>query len=105
MEKIGNLTIKYLNILNDCNVLGNDLLEILQEVFKIIKICVPILCVILIMIDMLSAVIGDNTKTVNEALNRSIKRLIIGIVIFFIPTVVNLLLNMSGYITGTCGIG
>ncbi len=105
MEKIGNLTIKYLNILNDCNVLGNDLLEILQEVFKIIKICVPIICVILIMIDMLSAVIGDNTKTVNEALNRSIKRLIIGIVIFFIPTVVNLLLNMSGYITGTCGIG
>jgi len=105
MEKIGNLTIKYLNILNDCNVLGNDLLEILQEVFKIIKICVPIICVILIMIDMLSAVIGDNTKTVNEALNRSVKRLIIGIVIFFIPTVVNLLLNMSGYITGTCGIG
>lgn len=102
--KFGILTIKYLNILNNCNVLGNDLLNILQEVFTFIKICVPILCVIFITIDIASAVISDGAKNMNTALNRSVKRLIIGVVIFFIPTLVNLLLNMSGNITGTCGI-
>lgn len=105
MEKIGNIMINYINILNECNVLGNNLISLLQVLFTIIKICIPILCVILISIDVVSMVISDNTKNGRDVLNKSIKRLVVGVVIFFIPTLVNLILNMSGYITGTCGIG
>lgn len=105
MERIGNIMINYINILTNCNVLGDNLTSLLQELFTVIKICVPILCLILIAIDMVSLVIGDSEKSMKAALNKSIKRLIIGVVIFFIPTLVNLILNMSGYLTGTCGIG
>lgn len=105
MERIGNIMINYINILTNCNVLGDNLTSLLQELFTVIKICVPILCLILIAIDMVSLVIGDSEKSMKATLNKSIKRLIIGVVIFFIPTLVNLILNMSGYLTGTCGIG
>lgn len=96
---------KIISILNDCNILGENLTNLLQELFTVIKICVPIVCLILIALDVVKLVIGSNGKNANETLNKSIKRLIIGVVIFLIPTIVNFVLNMSGYITGTCGIG
>lgn len=105
MKIINNLMIKYLNILNECNILGENLTNLLQEIFTVIKICVPIACLTLIAIDIVNLVISGNSKSTKETLNRSIKRLIIGIVIFIIPTIVNFVLNMSGYLTGTCGIG
>ncbi len=96
---------KIISILNDCNILGENLTNLLQELFTVIKVCVPIVCLILIALDVVKLVIGSNGKNANETLNKSIKRLIIGVVIFLIPTIVNFVLNMSGYITGTCGIG
>ncbi len=105
--KINNL---YVNILaetsqSDCSILGDDLQDILNEVFTAIKVCVPILCVVLISIDMLSAVTSGDEKNMKDAQNKAIKRIIIGIVIFFIPTLVNLLLKWIGLASGTCGIG
>ena len=105
--KINNL---YVNILaetsqSDCSILGDDLQDILNEVFTAIKVCVPILCVVLISIDMLSAVTYGDEKNMKDAQNKAIKRIIIGIVIFFIPTLVNLLLKWIGLASGTCGIG
>ncbi len=89
----------------DCSILGDDLTEILQEVFTIIRIAVPVLVVVLVSVDMLSAVTSGDEKSVKEAQSRAIKRIIIGVVIFFIPTLVNFILKMAGYVSGTCGIG
>ena len=105
--KFNNL---YMNILtktseSDCSILGSDLQELLNEAFTIIKICVPILCVVLISIDILSAVTSGDEKNIKEAQNKAVKRLMIGVVIFFIPTFVNLLLKWIGLASGTCGIG
>lgn len=101
-----NISKFYINILDaDCSVLGTDLQELLDEAFLAIRICVPILCVILIAIDVLSAVTSGDEKNMKDAQSKAVKRLIIGVVIFFIPTFVNLLLEWAGFAFGTCGIG
>ncbi len=101
--KISNLYISVLDA--DCSILGEKLQKILNDAFLAIKICVPILCVVLISIDILSAVTSGDEKNMKDAQSKAVKRLIIGIVIFFIPTFINLLLKWIGYTTGTCGIG
>lgn len=96
----------YINILDvDCSILGDELQEILNEIFLIIRICVPIICVVLIAIDILGAVTSGDEKNMKDAQSKAVKRLIIGVVIFFIPSVVNLILQWAGFALGTCGIG
>ncbi len=96
----------YINILDaDCSILGDELQEILNEIFLIIRVCVPIICVVLIAIDIFGAVTSGDDKNMKDAQNKAIKRLIIGLVIFFIPSIVNLILQWAGFALGTCGIG
>lgn len=99
-----NFIINNINILNDCSILGTEFNNILQEIFTIIKIAVPILVIVLCSVDIARAVIAQDDKAVKEALSSSIKRIIIGVVVFFVPTLINVLLDFAGNISGTCGI-
>lgn len=101
-----NINKYYISILDaDCSILGPELEELLNEAFLVIRVCVPILCVILIAIDVLGAVTSGDEKNMKDAQSKAVKRLIIGVVIFFIPTLVNLVLEWAGFAFGTCGIG
>ena len=99
-----NFIINNINILDDCSILGTEFNNILQEIFTIIKIAVPILVIVLCSVDIARAVIAQGDKAVKEALSSSIKRIIIGVVVFFVPTLINVLLDFAGNISGTCGI-
>lgn len=99
-----NFIINNINILDDCSILGTEFNNILQEIFTIIKIAVPILVIVLCSVDIARAVIAQDDKAVKEALSSSIKRIIIGVVVFFVPTLINVLLEFAGNISGTCGI-
>lgn len=100
-----NFIANNINILDECtSVLGTEFYNILQEIFTIIKIAVPVLVLVLCSVDMSKAVIAQDEKAVKEALSSSIKRLIIGVVVFFIPIIINLLLKYAGLVSGTCGI-
>ncbi len=99
-----NFIINNINILDDCSILGTEFNNILQEIFTIIKIAVPILVIVLCSVDVARAVIAQDDKAVKEALSSSIKRIIIGVVVFFVPTIINVLLEFAGNISGTCGI-
>lgn len=97
---------KYILLLDaDCSILGDELNEILQEIFTAFRIAVPILVLVLIGIDLLSAVTSGDEKNFKQAQSKIVKRLIIGVVIFFIPSLVNLVLSWIGIANGTCGIG
>ncbi len=96
--------INYINVLDDCSILGTEFNNILQEIFTIIKIAVPILVLVLCTVDMVKAVMAQDEKAVKESLSNSIKRLIIGVVVFFMPTIINVLLDFAGMATGVCGI-
>ena len=94
-----------INFLEDCSVLGSSFNELLQEIFFAIKLAVPALVVALCAVDMVRAVISQDDKAMKKAQSDSIKRIFIGVAVFFVPTIINILLRFAGNVTGVCGVG
>lgn len=88
-----------------CTLLGADLTNILNEVFTWIQYAIPALTVVLCTVDIAQAVISQNEENIKKAQSKAIKRIMIGVAIFFVPTLLKILLNYGGNIVGTCGIG
>ncbi len=92
------------NTENDCEaILTSDVVDLLQDVFDIIKFADVILVLVLTIVTFTQAIAkgGDELK---KALNVTIKRVIIGIIIFFIPVLIDFVFNAIG-LYDTCGIG
>jgi len=95
-----------------CNgILTPGAFELLQDALNVIRIVVPALLIILVCVDLASAVMGDDKDALKKATSRIIKRCVVAIGIFFIPLIVNVLINLvetSGNITivddPMCGI-
>jgi len=85
------------------SVLGQDMINLLQDLFAAIKIVVPLLVLVLITVDMVKAVLAGNDDQIKKAQSAAIKRLIVGVALFFLPNLVNLILEIAG-LYGTCGI-
>ncbi len=77
----------------------------LQEACNIIMIVVPVLVLILVVVDFVKAVVAGKEDDMKAAQTRAIKRIVIGLLIFFIPLLVNVFLRLIGFSNGTCGIG
>lgn len=60
------------------------------EIVTIIKICIPVLILVLGIIDLGKAVVSSQEKEVGKAAGQLLKRFLAGVIIFFIPTLVNL---------------
>lgn len=71
-----------------------------QGVFPILQIGVPIILIILGTLDLAKAVISSDDKQVKEAQSKLIKRCIYAIAVFFIVTIVNLVITMVANIAG-----
>lgn len=76
--------------------------EYVDIFFKIIRIGAPILCVIMIMKDIFTAIVSSSSENMKKAQNNAIKRVIVTIVLFLLPTVVILIFNLLGYSNATC---
>lgn len=90
-------------MLKECDILG-DFSDILKELFMIVKVSVPCLVLVLCSVDITRAVISQDDKGMKESLTRVVKRVSIGVCIFFVPILLEFLLKIAGNITGTCGI-
>lgn len=77
-----------------CALISKELWNEINKILDIIKIAVPILLVLLGMMDFGKAVMSNDEKALKEAQNRFVKRLIAGVVIFFLPLILNFLLNL-----------
>ena len=120
IKQIENLKEKYKSLIEDnelnispvvnCeSLLGENLINKINSYLKIIKISIPIILIGLGVVDFTKAVFADNEDTMKKAQKTFIKRLIIAIIIFLVPTFVSLLLNLANEIwptisPGTCGI-
>lgn len=62
----------------------------------VFKIVIPILLIIFGMIDLGKAVISSDDKAVSKAAKSLLNRVIAGVVIFFVPTLVSVILNLVG---------
>jgi hypothetical protein len=91
-------------VLDGCSVLSPGQQEALQYVWTAIRVVTPILLVVLITKDMVQAVMAGEEKQMKEAQSNAIKRIVIGIIIMFVPTIVNLILDLMGKGLDTCGI-
>lgn len=66
----------------------------LQNVFDFCKIVIPLLIIGLSVFDFIKAVAGKDDKDLKKAFNKLLKRLALAVVFFFLPTLINLLLDL-----------
>lgn len=79
---------------DNCKGLGSIVRLIKKGVFPIIQIGIPILLVIMGTVDLGKAVISSDEKEVKGAQSRLIKRCIYAILIFFMVTLVSIIMNL-----------
>lgn len=75
----------------------------LKQMFSLIKFAVPILIIGLSVMDFIKALTAQKNEELNKASGKLIKRLIIGAIIFVLPTIIDYLLKIAGVTSSTCG--
>ena len=99
----------------DCKaLLGGDgtdtsLVDLLKTGLNVIKIIVPIILIVLGSLDFAQAVFASNEDAIKKAQSKFIKRLIIAAIIFLVPSVLKVILQLANSIWGNidatfCGI-
>ena len=79
-------------------------IKVLKPSYTFIRYGIPALLVILCSYDFLNATISDNADKMKQAQKKAVTRLLVGLVIMFLPTILNALLNIIGDFS-TCGVG
>ena len=77
-----------LDACSNVSVLGTILF--IKKLVKIISIVVPVLLVLFVSIDFAKAVMASNDDDMKRAQSLAIKRIIAGLIIFFIPLIVDI---------------
>lgn len=88
----------------NCDILGPRLTKFLNMVFSFIRFAVPILLLGLTIVDAVSALASQDAADVKKISSKFIKRLVISIIIFLLPTILNFILDLAGINCGTGGI-
>ena len=78
----------------DCTIINDTLRGYINEVMTIIRIGVPILLIGLLIYDFATAVFAGADDKINKVKSKAIKRVIISIVIFFVPTLINFVFDL-----------
>jgi len=81
-------------ISDSCGGLGSIVRLIKKGLFPIIQIGIPLLLIVLGTIDLAKAVIASEDKEVKAATTRLVKRAIYAVAIFFITTIVTLVMSL-----------
>ena len=81
-------------ILDACNGLAPIVSIVRNGVFPIFQIGIPIILIILGTVDLGRAVMSSDDKQVKEAQGRLIKRCIYAVAIFFVVTLVTIVMNL-----------
>jgi len=72
-----------------------DLVELLHMLLVMVKIIVPIIIIVLGSLDFASAMFAGDESNMKKAQAKFIKRLVIGVAIFLVPSILKLLLNIG----------
>lgn len=90
-------------------IIGDDMLDFINMIFRWIQIIAPIIVIVLGGIDFAGAILKDDKDALKKASSKFIKRLIIAVILFFVPLILSWLLNIFNDVTGaassTCHIG
>lgn len=75
---------------------SKEIWKLIGTVINIFKIAIPIIIVLLAILDLGKAVMAGEDKEIKEAQKMLIKRLVYGVVIFFVVTIVQVVFNLVG---------
>lgn len=101
-EKYNNKEITVTNTASfGCSSWG-DLKNDIQNAFNFLKVVVPLLVIGLSTYDFIKAVAAKDNKDVKKAFQRLLKRFLYAILLFFLPTLINYLLDLAGTNTKIC---
>lgn len=92
----------YLGTITD----NSDPAYYLNFAFQLLKYATIVLLLVLTVVDFLKAVTSNKDDALKKALQTAVKRLVVAIIVFFLPTIVNFILDLLGIISTdpTCGI-
>lgn len=79
-----------------CELIGEKNLKFIRKIYTLLRFLVPIIIIVFSVIDFASVVISGENDKMEKAKNKFIKRLLIGIIILFIPIVLEILLKLIG---------
>lgn len=85
------------NFKNCEDVLGGNVLRLVNKFFKYIYILVPILVLVLGLADFGKAVLASKPDDMNKAKGKFIKRVIMGIAVFLVPTIINITFYIADF--------
>ncbi len=85
----------------NCNSLGN-LRTDLQYLFDFCKIVIPLLIIGLSTYDFIKALTQKDEKNMKKAFQNFVKRVICAVVLFLLPTLLELLLDLIGLSSDLC---
>lgn len=68
------------------------LIFLIKEILNIILIIVPVILILIGSIDIIKVLINPNTQ--KEVLSKSVKRIMYGVIIFFVPIIVNYIVSL-----------
>ena len=77
-----------------CNQGTVDAFIFIGKIVSIAKILIPLVIIIMGMVDFGRAVLSNDEKAVNKCVSALIRRLVAGIVIFFVPSIVYATINI-----------
>lgn len=80
---------------------ASPIFNLIAKVIFILKIAIPIIIVLLAMLDLGKAVMAGDDKQIKEAQGMLIKRLIYGVVIFFVVTIVQIVFGLVNQNVGS----
>ena len=104
---IGMESVYALNTADTCQSLfgsysnPNSLRSIMKEILMIPKIAVPVIIIGLGMLDFSKAVLASKEDEMRKAQSTFIKRVLIGVTVFFVPTIINVLMYLMDVVLGT----
>lgn len=82
--------------INGCSdIFGDELLEMLRDIVNFVKIAIPLILIGLGVVDFSKAVFSSKEDDMKKTASKFIKRVIIAIAIFFIPSFLNVILTIA----------
>lgn len=87
-----------MSILYECS-LGTEAVQVIaivRLIMNVICIAVPIVMIVLGSIDLFKAVTSSKDEEIKKKQQTLIKRIIAGVLVFLVPTIVSLLMNLIG---------
>lgn len=92
---------KVVGVCENTGIFSPEIIEIINEIMTIIRIGVPILLIGLVIYDFATAVFASSDDQASKVKGRAIKRVIIAIAIFFVPTLINFVFGIVNEVWGT----